>query len=55
MKKMKFEKPEMEKVMFEAEDVIVTSGGCMGDCQHICGNDCQMICEGICYSVTGQN
>ncbi len=30
----KFEKPEMEKVMFEAEDVIVTSGGssCPANC-----------------------
>lgn len=28
----KFEKPEMEKVMFEAEDVIVTSGSCSGNC-----------------------
>lgn len=27
MLKKRFEKPEMEKVMFEAENVIVTSGG----------------------------
>lgn len=48
----KFEKPEMEKVMFEAEDVIVTSGGCTGQCQHICSNDCLMNCTSVCHSIT---
>ena len=55
MKKMKFEKPEMEKVMFEAEDVIVTSGGCTGDCQHICSNDCMMVCTVVCHNITEKN
>ncbi len=52
MKKMKFEKPEMEKVMFEAEDVIVTSGGCNGgDCAHVCGLDCKDVCSPDCRIV----
>ena len=42
-KKERFEKPEMEKVMFETEDVIVTSGGCSPDCTLICTNDCQTV------------
>ena len=37
----KFEKPEMEKVMFEAEDVIVTSG----DCSENCPNDGSGYCK----------
>lgn len=38
----KFEKPEMEKVMFEAEDVIVTSGGptCSGNCSDVGSRAC---------------
>ena len=34
--KEKFEKPEMEKIAFEAEDVIVTS-------------ECGMVCAAYCY------
>lgn len=42
--KKKFEKPEMEKVTFEAEDVIVTSGGgCSGQCQSVCIPNCQLV------------
>ena len=48
MKKMKFEKPEMEKVMFEAEDVIVTSGGCTWDCANVCEVDCRDVCSPVC-------
>ena len=51
----KFEKPEMEKVMFEAEDVIVTSGGCTSDCKIVCNTYCTMVCTGVCHEVTGQN
>jgi predicted oxidoreductase len=51
MKKMKFEKPEMEKVMFEAEDVIVTSGGCTGNCNVICDNDCMTVCAPVCHDI----
>lgn len=38
----KFEKPEMEKVMFEAEDVIVTSGGpsCPPNCLDVGSQGC---------------
>lgn len=52
MKKMKFEKPEMEKVMFEAEDVIVTSGGCTGKCNVICGDDCITVCASVCHDIS---
>lgn len=51
MKKMKFEKPEMEKVMFEAEDVIVTSGGCTWDCAHVCEVDCRDVCSPVCHVI----
>ena len=42
-KKERFEKPEMEKVMFETEDVIVTSGGCSPDCVNVCTSNCTVI------------
>lgn len=51
----KFEKPEMEKVMFEAEDVIVTSGGCTSHCRTVCNSDCGMVCTVVCHDITGQN
>ena len=35
---MKFEKPEMEKIEFEAEDVIITSG-----CDPVCSPDCKEV------------
>ncbi len=42
----KFEKPEMEKVMFEAEDVIVTSGGsgptCLTNCRGVGSKRCDI-------------
>lgn len=44
MRKMKinekFERPEMKIIKFDAEDVIVTSGGCSGDCVFVCSEDC---------------
>lgn len=43
--KKKFERPEMEVIRFEAEDVIVTSGGCSPDCGVICGIDCRSVTE----------
>ena len=48
----KFEKPEMEKVMFEAEDVIVTSGGCTSKCQTVCYGDCMVHCASVCHNIT---
>lgn len=39
--KEKFEKPVMEKIAFEAEDVIVTSGGC----NVVCAVQCNVICS----------
>jgi hypothetical protein len=42
--KEKFEKPMMEVVRFEAEDIIVTSqGGCTYQCKDICTDDCILI------------
>ena len=52
MKKKRFEKPEMEQVMFEAEDVIVTSSGCSGDCVKVCVSDCIEVCSGVCHIVS---
>ncbi len=51
-KKERFEKPNMEKIMFEAEDVIVTSGGCSGDCVSICQNNCRDVCGHDCAIIT---
>ncbi len=55
-KKMKFEKPFMEIVLFEAEDIVVASGGCIsnciGNCNHICDNDCISVCFGVCHDIT---
>ena len=45
---MKFEKPEMEKIVFDAEDIIMTSGGCSSveTCPNNC-NDCKFqMCSG---------
>ncbi len=44
-KKMKFEKPLME-------DIVVASGGCIGNCNHICDNDCISVCFGVCHDIT---
>ena len=42
--KEKFEKPVMEKIKFEAEDIIVTSGeGCSGDVR--CPENCKRVCH----------
>ena len=40
----RFEKPEMEKIVFDAEDIIMTSGGCDAFvCSSVetCPNNCQ--------------
>lgn len=51
--KDKFEKPMMQKINFEAEDIIVTSGGgCLGYCERVCDHDCIQVCQGVCHSVT---
>lgn len=44
----KFEKPAMEKVEFESNDVITTSG-CISDLcfnDERCPADCRMVCSG---------
>lgn len=41
--KKKFERPEMEVIRFEAEDVIMTSGGCSPDCGVVCSTDCKSV------------
>ena len=41
--KKKFERPEMEVIRFEAEDVIMTSGGCSSDCGFVCETDCKRV------------
>jgi hypothetical protein len=50
--KARLEKPEMEMVMFEAEDIITASGDCSGDCIIICPDHCIEVCKGICQHVT---
>ena len=40
--KEKLEKPEMEQVMFEAEDVIVTSS-CAPNCSSVCESQCKTV------------
>lgn len=38
---MEFIKPQMERILFDAEDIIVTSGtGCKTDCITVCGDVC---------------
>ncbi len=43
MVREKFKKPEMDVVTFNAEDIIVTSGSCSGNCPNdgssYCGED----------------
>ena len=41
--KKKFERPEMEVIRFEAEDVIMTSGGCSPDCGLVCSTECKSV------------
>ena len=41
MVREKFDKPEMEMVTFDAEDIIMTSG-CTQDCGWNCTNDDKM-------------
>lgn len=59
--KNRFEKPMMEKINFEAEDIIVTSGGCSSDakcptnCMHVCSGDCLTVCSYQCYHVGDAN
>lgn len=50
--KEKFEKPTLEIISFKNEDIITTSGGCVGDCNHVCDSDCIQICQGVCHIVT---
>ena len=45
MKMKKFERPEMEVIRFEAEDVIMTSGGCSSECSLVCSIDCKSVTE----------
>lgn len=35
---MKFVKPEMERILFDPEDIIVTSG-----CKPVCPSDCKEV------------
>ncbi len=44
MVREKFEKPEMEMVTFDAEDIIVTST-CSGYCLWECKPNCTMVTE----------
>ncbi len=48
----KFEMPRMEQVTFDMEDVICTSGGCIGHCREVCTGVCNQVCEHDCKSVT---
>lgn len=41
--KKKFERPEMEVIRFEAEDVIMTSGGCSSECGLVCSIECESV------------
>lgn len=54
--KDKFEKPMMQKINFEAEDIIVTSGECTskcsGDCLSVCSGNCYHICDNDCQVIT---
>ncbi len=51
--KARMEKPQMEMVEFEAEDIITSSGGgCSGDCIKVCTNECQTVCQSNCNEVT---
>ncbi len=51
--KESFKKPKMQMISFEAEDIIITSGGCTSDCDPVCENHCKSgICTGNCYSDT---
>lgn len=51
MKEM-FEKPVMEMIEFDSEDIIITSGGCLDDeCDFVCTNHCRTYsCSDVCYS-----
>lgn len=50
--KARMEKPQMEMVEFEAEDIITSSGGCSGDCIKVCTNECINVCQTNCNEVT---
>ncbi len=42
---MKFVKPEMERILFDPEDVIATSGeSCSGECKGYCSSQCWEVC-----------
>ena len=49
--KERFAKPTLEVVMFDAEDVIVTSG-CSGNCLDVCTGYCRDVCGHDCQNVT---
>ena len=42
--KKTFNKPEMELITFEAEDIITTSGTCSPVCDTVCSEKCHNIC-----------
>ncbi len=51
MKEM-FEKPVMDLILFDSEDIIITSG-CPSDdeCDFVCTNHCRTYsCSDVCYS-----
>ncbi len=50
--KEKFTKPTLEVIPFDAEDIIVTSGGCKGDCIRVCPTNCYQVCSPECQHVT---
>lgn len=51
--KARMDKPQMEMVMFEAEDIITSSGGgCSGDCIDVCRDECSTVCSYNCKNVT---
>ncbi len=43
----KLEKPNMEIVRFDADDVVASSG-CSGDCISVCEGICERVCEPQC-------
>ncbi len=48
----KLEKPNMEIVRFDTDDVVVASGGCYGYCKSVCPSECHSVCDLKCNSVT---
>ncbi len=44
----KLEKPNMEIVRFDTDDVVVASGSCSGYCSEVCEGVCERVCEPKC-------